>query len=103
MVSPFSVHQQQLAVLAQQQSLLKAAASKSAAGGGASIFHAKTDKPGSQLLNGNLPVQNWPNVGFQTPGMMMPMGGQNDLQKHMQADCYTLLPQFLLKSFQSVD
>lgn len=92
MVSPFSVHQQQLAVLAQQQSLLMAAASKSAAGGGASIFHGKTDKPGSQLLNGNLPVQNWPNVGFQTPGMTMPMGGQNDLQKHMQADCYTLLP-----------
>ncbi|XXG59694.1 hypothetical protein AAC387_Pa04g1733 [Persea americana] len=84
MVSPFSVHQQQLAVLAQQQSLLMAAASKSAAGGGASIFHGKTDKPGSQLLNGNLPVQNWPNVGYQTPGMTMPMGGQNDLQKHMQ-------------------
>ncbi|XXG71371.1 hypothetical protein AAC387_Pa07g0642 [Persea americana] len=88
MVSPFSVHQQQLAVLAQQQSLLMAAAAKSSGGGAASTSPVNTYPSGSngaqpQLLSGNLPVQNW--SGFQIPGMMMPVGRPDDVQKYMQA------------------
>ncbi|XP_011098357.1 probable ADP-ribosylation factor GTPase-activating protein AGD5 [Sesamum indicum] len=79
-VSPFSVHQQQLAMLAQQQSLLMAAAAANASGG--------TQKaPGNaQLgLNGtNLPNQSWPNVGYQFPGMMTPAAGKIELEKYMQ-------------------
>ncbi|XVE50391.1 hypothetical protein DITRI_Ditri01bG0158800 [Diplodiscus trichospermus] len=74
MVSPFAMHQQQLAMLAQQQSLLMAAAAKSAPGN-------------SQQLQSNstsTPSQTWPNIGFQIPGMMMPVAGQADLQKLMQ-------------------
>lgn len=94
MVSPFSVHQQQLAVLAQQQYLLMAAAAKSSGGGGASTSPVNTYPSGSdgaqpQLLSGNLPVQNWP--GFQIPGMMIPVGRPDDLQKYMQAECYQSL------------
>lgn len=75
MVSPFAMHQQQLAMLAQQQSLLMAAAAKSAPG--------NAQQPPS---NGtNIPSQAWPNIGYQFPGMMMPVAGQADLQKLMQA------------------
>ncbi|XWS11099.1 hypothetical protein CRYUN_Cryun38cG0054600 [Craigia yunnanensis] len=74
MVSPFAMHQQQLAMLAQQQSLLMAAAAKSAPG--------NTQQPPS---NGtSIPTQTWPNIGYQIPGMMMPVTGQVDLQKLMQ-------------------
>ncbi|KAL5986870.1 hypothetical protein ACLOJK_015204 [Asimina triloba] len=86
MVSPFSVRQQQLAFLAQQQSLLMAAAAKS--GSAAPSYPGKSLQPGSkdaQAPGGGLPAHNWPNLGFPLPGMMMPAGGQNDLQKHMQA------------------
>lgn len=91
MVSPFSVHQQQLAVLAQQQSLLMAAAAKSGGIGATSSSPGKTylsrsNDAQAQLLSGNLPVQNW--LGFQVPGMRMPVGGLDDLQKYMQAECY---------------
>ncbi|KAF9589677.1 hypothetical protein IFM89_027009 [Coptis chinensis] len=55
MASPFSVHQQQLAVLAQQQSLLMAAAAKS---------------------NGGAPAA-------PAPGGRMPVAGQNELQMQM--------------------
>ncbi|KAL9679411.1 hypothetical protein QQ045_017271 [Rhodiola kirilowii] len=79
MVSPFALHQQQLAMLAQQQSLLMAAAAKSNAG--ASYV------PGSiQQSNSNgshLPKQNWPQGGIPTPGMM-PEGSQNELLKLLQ-------------------
>lgn len=79
-VSPFFVHQQQLAMLAQHQSLLMAAAAKS--GGGDPKFSASNPQ---QASNGaNFPTPNWPNVGLQVPGMMMPMGGPADLQKLMQ-------------------
>ncbi|GFP78575.1 probable ADP-ribosylation factor GTPase-activating protein agd5 [Phtheirospermum japonicum] len=74
-VSPFSVHQQQLAMLAQQQSLLMAAAANA------------SKVPGNTQLgaNGvNLPNQIWPNVGYQIPGMMMPTAGNNELEKYMQ-------------------
>ncbi|KAA8526862.1 hypothetical protein F0562_008909 [Nyssa sinensis] len=80
MVSPFSIHQRQLAMLAQQQSLLMDAAAKSA--GGLVKFPGNAQPPGP---NGtNLHTQNWPNVGYQFPGMMMPAAGKSELQKHMQ-------------------
>ncbi|KAL2224710.1 UNVERIFIED_CONTAM: ADP-ribosylation factor GTPase-activating protein AGD5, partial [Sesamum indicum] len=86
-VSPFSVHQQQLAMLAQQQSLLMAAAAANASGG--------TQKaPGNaQLgLNGtNLPNQSWPNVGYQFPGMMTPAAGKIELEKYMQFESADVL------------
>ncbi|KAL7129622.1 hypothetical protein ABFS83_13G080800 [Erythranthe nasuta] len=66
MVSPFSVHQQQLAMLAQQQSILMAAAANASSGAPKVPANAQ---PG---LNGtNLPNQSWPNVGYQFPGMQM--------------------------------
>ncbi|XP_027354385.1 ADP-ribosylation factor GTPase-activating protein AGD5-like [Abrus precatorius] len=76
MVSPFSTHQQQLAMLAHQQTLLMAAAAKSA--GGDSKYAASTQQPGS-----NIPVQSWPAAGYPIP-VSMPVGGQGDLQKLMQ-------------------
>ncbi|KAK7405184.1 hypothetical protein VNO78_06383 [Psophocarpus tetragonolobus] len=102
MVSPFAMHQQQLAMLAQQQSLLMAAATKSAAGdakylaslqqqqsllmaaaaaksaGGDSKYPASIQQPGS-----NIPAQSWPAAGYLIPGAM-PMGSQEELQKLMQ-------------------
>ncbi|XP_038686515.1 ADP-ribosylation factor GTPase-activating protein AGD5-like isoform X2 [Tripterygium wilfordii] len=81
MVSPFSLHQQQLAMLAQQQSLLMAAAAKSA--GGDSKLSGKIQQPTSNGVN--MPTQIWPNIGHQIPGMMMPVGGPAELQKLMQA------------------
>ncbi|XP_017980519.1 PREDICTED: probable ADP-ribosylation factor GTPase-activating protein AGD5 [Theobroma cacao] len=65
---------QQLAMLAQQQSLLMAAAAKSAPG--------NTQQPASN--GSSIPTQTWPNIGYQIPGMMMPVAGQADLQKLMQ-------------------
>ncbi|XVF04089.1 hypothetical protein REPUB_Repub05bG0051600 [Reevesia pubescens] len=68
-----SIATQQLALLAQQQSLLMAAAAKSAPG--------NTQPPSTGT---NVPTQTWPNIGYQIPGMMMPVAGQADLQKLMQ-------------------
>lgn len=80
MVSPFAVHQQQLAMLAQQQSLLMAAAAQAA--NGASKSPVSVQQPG---LNGtNMPTQNWPNLGYQIPGITMPLAGQNELPKLVQ-------------------
>lgn len=73
MVSPFAMHQHQLAMLAQHQSLLMAAAAK-----------AGVQNPGSN--GANLPTQNLPNFGNQIPGMVMPVVGQAELQKLMQVD-----------------
>ncbi|KAH7544213.1 hypothetical protein ACOSQ2_030988 [Xanthoceras sorbifolium] len=82
MVSPFAMHQQQLqlAMLAQQQSILMAAATKSA--GADPKLSSSFQQPGSNGIN--LPAQNMPNMSNQIPGMMMPLGGQADLQKLMQ-------------------
>ncbi|CAN1775379.1 ADP-ribosylation factor GTPase-activating protein AGD5, partial [Linum perenne] len=79
MASPFAMHQQQIAMLAQQQSLLMAAAAK--AGGGSVSGNSQQAGP-----NGfNLPAQNWPNIGYQIPGSMVPpVAGQGDLHKLMQ-------------------
>lgn len=76
MVSPFAMHQQQLAMLAQQQSLLMAAAAKSA--GGDSKYSSSVQQPGS-----NIPIQSWPTAGYPIPGVM-PIAGQGELQKLMQ-------------------
>ncbi|KAJ4843459.1 hypothetical protein Tsubulata_006785, partial [Turnera subulata] len=81
MVSPFSLHQQQLAMLAQQQSLLMAAAARSA--GGDPKFSGGNQQPRPNGIN--LASQNWPNIAYQFPGSMMPVAGQGDLQKLMQA------------------
>ncbi|XVE80222.1 hypothetical protein DITRI_Ditri14bG0122300 [Diplodiscus trichospermus] len=100
MVSPFAMHQQQLAVLAQQQSLLMAAAAKSAPGNSqqplamlaqqqsllmAAAAKSAPGNPQQPPSNGtSIPTQTWPNIGYQIPGMMMPVAGQADLQKLMQ-------------------
>ncbi|TYG86903.1 hypothetical protein ES288_A13G170100v1 [Gossypium darwinii] len=100
--------QQQLAMLAQQQSLLMAAAAKAAPGNGQQPPSTTTSLPTQQQLAllahqqsllmaaaaGNMqqppststsvPTQAWPNIGYQIPGMMMPVGAQADLQKLMQ-------------------
>ncbi|XP_027341189.1 ADP-ribosylation factor GTPase-activating protein AGD5-like isoform X2 [Abrus precatorius] len=81
MVSPFTMHQQQLAMLAQQQSLLMAAAAKSA--GGDPRYPASIQQP---RPNGS--VQSWPATGYSVSGLM-PMGGQGELQKLMQASNMT--------------
>ncbi|KAK4342036.1 hypothetical protein RND71_037852 [Anisodus tanguticus] len=77
MVSPFAMHQQQLAMLAQQQSLLMAAA---AAGGVVKLpVNAQQSSNGANMVN-----QNWPNLGYQFPGMIMPAAGKTELEKYMQ-------------------
>lgn len=103
MVSPFGLHQQQLAMLAQQQSLLMATA---AGAGGQKGTNSSQKGPNGALLaqqqallmaqaatantNGamsNAPgtstPQTWANVGYQFPGMVMPSPG-NDFQNYMQ-------------------
>ena len=80
MVSPFAMHQQQIAMLAQQQTLLMAAAAAKPAGGDPK-FAVGVQQPG---INGsNIPVQTWPAAGYQIPSVV-PMGGQGDLEKLMQ-------------------
>ncbi|XP_022880239.1 probable ADP-ribosylation factor GTPase-activating protein AGD5 isoform X2 [Olea europaea var. sylvestris] len=78
MVSPFALHQQQIAMLAQQQSILMAAAANSS--GGMPKLHRNTQVPNGA----NLSNQSWPNVEYQFPGMMMPAAGKSELEKYMQ-------------------
>ena len=86
MVSPFAMHQQQLAMLAQQQSLLMAAAAKSAAG------DAKFSNAQPAVPNGtNVPPQSWPNVTYPIPGLMMQMGPQGGLQTTVQVAASVLI------------
>ena len=63
MVSPFSMHQQQIAMLAQQQSLLMAAAAKSS--GGDLKYPAGIQEP-----RPNVPVQSWPATGYSISGVL---------------------------------
>ncbi|XP_059659583.1 ADP-ribosylation factor GTPase-activating protein AGD5-like isoform X2 [Cornus florida] len=79
MVSPFSVHQQQLAMLAQQQSLLMAAAAKSS--GGSQTYFGNRLQPGPDPSSMHYTTQNWGSIGNQVPGVMMPVADQ---QKYMQ-------------------
>ncbi|KAL1206543.1 ADP-ribosylation factor GTPase-activating protein AGD5 [Cardamine amara subsp. amara] len=77
-VSPFAMHQQQVAMLAQQQALYMAAAK--AAGG---TPNGVNQQAVANALN--LASANWSNTsGYQIPGMTNPVGGQADLQKLMQ-------------------
>ncbi|KAF8026169.1 hypothetical protein BT93_F2855 [Corymbia citriodora subsp. variegata] len=78
MVSPFSMHQQQVAMLTQQQTLLMAAAAKSLGGDQKSSGSAQQ----SGLQGTNISVPNWPHSGYQIPGMM-PLH-QDELLKLMQ-------------------
>lgn len=41
----------------------------------------------------NLPNQNWTNVGYQVPGMNMPVPGNDDLAKYLQQVIY-FIPMF---------
>lgn len=80
MVSPFVMHQQQLAFLSQQQALIMAA---SKAGGTASTIPSQTHQPGAANTRQNnvaLPTQIWHGYGYQIPGMM-PAGAQRDADK----------------------
>lgn len=86
MVSPFSIHQQQLAMLSQQQSFLAAASAKS--NGGSQTFPINVHQPSSNGIH--VPIQNWGIVGHQVPGMMMPVADQ---QKYVQMrNSYLLYP-----------
>ncbi|XP_048130492.1 ADP-ribosylation factor GTPase-activating protein AGD5-like isoform X2 [Rhodamnia argentea] len=80
MVSPFVMHQQQLALLAQQQSFLMAAAAKS--GYVDPKVLGATQQPGSNGTNYHM--MNWPNMGQQVPGNTYPVAGQADLQALMR-------------------
>ncbi|KAJ4703389.1 Arf GTPase activating protein [Melia azedarach] len=77
MVSPFSIHQQQLTMLAQQQSFTAAASANSSVG--SQTFPVNVHQPGSNGIP--LPVQNWGIVGHQVPAMMMSI---TDQQKYIQ-------------------
>jgi stromal membrane-associated protein len=79
MASPFSMHQQQLAMLAQQQSLLMAAAAQS--GGGVPKFSVNSQQSASNGTDFN--AQN-SSKGFQFPGMLTPVAGNSDMEKYMQ-------------------
>ncbi|KAH0723753.1 hypothetical protein KY289_006797 [Solanum tuberosum] len=95
MVSPFAMHQQQLAQLAQQQSLLMAAA---AASGNLKIPGDVQQGPnGSNIVN-----QSWPHVGYQFPGMMMPASGKTELEKYLQAGAVHSAGNFVPVSSSSV-
>ncbi|KAK3127400.1 hypothetical protein QOZ80_7AG0572790 [Eleusine coracana subsp. coracana] len=80
MVSPFAVHQQQLAFMSQQQALLMAALKAGNApqitSGNANLLNAN----GSNALQGSLPFQNWTNLGYQNPGQI-PTVSQNGAAK----------------------
>ncbi|KAK4771169.1 hypothetical protein SAY87_031701 [Trapa incisa] len=76
-VSPFAMHQQQLAMLAQQQSLLMATVATNSLGG-----DAKSTRSTQQTASNGMA---WPSGGYQIPGMTVPVGGQVDLQKLMQS------------------
>ncbi|KAM0043286.1 putative ADP-ribosylation factor GTPase-activating protein AGD5/15 [Helianthus debilis subsp. tardiflorus] len=79
--SPYALHQQQLAMLAQQQYLLMAAAAKS---GGLRNLVGNGQQQGSAGSATNASGQNWPNFGYQIPGMQMPAPGKVELDKYLQ-------------------
>ena len=88
MVSPFSVHQQQLGkMLSQQQQFIMATAAGS--GNGSYTVPSKSHRPSS---NGtHLPAQSWGSYGYQVPGMVMPI---TDPQKYMQVELLNVNPMF---------
>jgi stromal membrane-associated protein len=84
------MNQQQLAMLTQQQQLM-AAAAKSV--GGDLKLSGSIQQQGPNGIN--IPAQNWPNMGYQIPGLMMPVAGQGDLQKLMQVHIMELQVAFI--------
>lgn len=77
-VSPFAMHQQQLAMLAQQQSLIMAAAAAKSASGDAKYPANNVQQPSL-----NNPIQSWPAASYPIPGVT-PVGDQGELQKLIQ-------------------
>ena len=77
MVSPFAIHQQQLAFMTQQQAFLMAALKSGNAPqmvpGNASLLNSN----GSSAPNGSLPSQSWPNLGYQNPSSIPAAAPQN--------------------------
>ena len=76
MASPFSIHQQQLAILSQQQSIMGTAAKPN---GGSQAFPVNAHQFSSNGLH--FPAPNFGSNGHQVPGMVMPVA---DLHNHMQ-------------------
>lgn len=88
MVSPYAVHQQQLAFLSQQHALLMAGAKSGGIpqafpmqANGSQAFPMQTNGIAtSHVSNGSTPShtpgQSWPNLGYQMP-RMTPLAGQN--------------------------
>lgn len=104
MVSPFSIDQQQLAMLSQQQSFLAAASGKS--NGGSQSFPVNVHQPGSNGIH--VPFQSWGVVGHQVPGMMMPIADQQkyvqvDLVKRFYMSVFRLRPSLILLLFAFPD
>jgi stromal membrane-associated protein len=83
MVSPFAIHQQQLAFMNQQQAFLMAALKSGNAPqmvpGNASLLNSN----GSNAPNGSLPSQNWPNLGYLNPSSIPAAAPQNGAAKVM--------------------
>ncbi|KAM3384945.1 hypothetical protein ACQJBY_009104 [Aegilops geniculata] len=89
MVSPFAIHQQQLAFMTQQQALLMAALKSGNAPqmvpgnapqmvpGNASVLNAN----GSNAPNGSLPSHSWSNLGYQNPASIPAAAPQNGVAK----------------------
>ncbi|KAK9156205.1 hypothetical protein Sjap_003685 [Stephania japonica] len=85
MMSPFAMHQQQLAALAQQQSLLMAAAT--IAGDGTKPTATNNELPylnGVQAIYGNLLSQNWPKLSNQVSGLKKSVDGNDQQQNFLQ-------------------
>jgi stromal membrane-associated protein len=83
MVSPFAIHQQQLAFMNQQQAFLMAALKSGNAPqmvpGNANLLNSN----GSNTSNGSLPSQGWPNLGYQNPSSIPAAAPQNGAAKVM--------------------
>ncbi|KQK15746.1 hypothetical protein BRADI_1g24680v3 [Brachypodium distachyon] len=81
MVSPFAIHQQQLAFMTQQQAFLMAALKAGNAPqmvpGNGSLLSTN----GSNAPNGSLPSQSWPNLGYQNPAATPAAVPQNGVSK----------------------
>lgn len=87
MVSPYSIHQQQLAFLSQQQALL--AAAKSGARPVLSGISNQSVVTGLNAPHMNVVPQNWPNLGYQTPGI-------NPLDNQKSSNHFQVVPRFII-------
>ncbi|URD95518.1 GTPase-activating protein [Musa troglodytarum] len=83
MVSPYSVHQQQLAFLSHQQALLMAVAKSGTVNPTLSGSSNQPADTGLHAPNINVLYQNWPNIGYQAPGVT-PLDGQKGFNNFSQ-------------------